>query len=381
MSERRYPTPNEEKLHALADLDGAVVVSLFVPVTAAVPDATQNPVRHARVVDRALTHWQELGADPDSIAAAKNALADFACESESPSPRVASRAASWSAEHGLHVFGLPFDTGERACVSKGAVLRPIVRAAQAGPQRYRVLVLSANQVALYEGDQNALSPVETKSLPKSLEDALGTELTESSLQYHSTDRHGGRPTFHGQGGASRERDVDLERFLRLVARGLEAEVGGAVIPLVLAADASHRPGLEQFLEQDVGLVPEQLEGNPEHLSLSALHDATWSLVSETAGDAQSSLRIARQGSKPLITQISELVENAVMGRIRRLWVPEHGSIPGRLDRASGRAVEAWGDDDLIESLVVEVLRRGGEVAVVTGHSFPDDADSLAAELR
>jgi hypothetical protein len=62
-------------------------------------------------------------------------------------------------------------------------------------------------------------------------------------------------------------------------------------------------------------------------------------------------------------------------------VPERGCLPGRIDPARGRAAEAWGDDDLIESLVAEVLRRGGTVLVLAGTDFSANSEALAAELR
>jgi hypothetical protein len=240
-----------------------------------------------------------------------------------------------------------------------------------------VLVLSANRVSLYEGDERTLHRSNTSKLPESLEDALGSKLTEPSLQLHTTGRSGAEPVYHGQGGSAEGRRVDLERFHRLVARGLEAEIGTDVLPLVLAADGRHRPGLERALGRDVGLLAKQLEGNAEHLSVSALHAAAWPIVSE-AHEVPSS---RTNGDTPFLAQVSEVVLHAVMGRIRRLRVPGSGEIPGSIDHSNARAAEGWGDDDLIEHLIVEVLRRGGSVEVMEEESFGADSEGLRAELR
>lgn len=379
MTGRRDPTPNAADLRALAERDGPVL-SLFVPVTAAVPDAAQNAVRSSRVVAAGLDRWRRLGADPNQIEHAEEALAAFAQESERPAPRVASRAAFWSADAGLRTFGLPNACAENACLATAARLREVARAAQR-PERYRVLVLSANRVALFEGDEDTLEPVAASGLPVDLEDALGGQLTEPSLQFHSGGGGGTDPIYHGQGGARRGRRVDLERFHHRVARALEDEIGEDVVPLVLAADAQHRPSLEQALSRDVGLLATTLEGNADHLTPSALHAATWPLVAPHAGDARETLEQAREGRHAIVTHLSELVSQAVMGRIRRLWVPEAGHIPGRVDPMRGSAAEAWGDDDLIDGLVAQVLRRGGDVEVIAGAGFPEDRDCFAAELR
>lgn len=380
---RSYPAPGETDLRTLAACDGPVL-SLFVPVTAAVPDATQNRVRHGRVVASTLERWRELGADPDEVARAEVELHEFARDPSSPDATVASRAAFWSAEAGCGVFGLPFPVPEQGHVATGAHLRPIARAA-GRPGRFRVLVLSANHVALHEGNETALVRVESGEVPASLEAALGSQVGDPSLQFHSGASGGERPVYHGQGGAPRERRVDLERFHRRVARALEAEVGADVVPLVLAADARHRPGLLHPLKRDVGLIEAQVEGDASHLSASELHAATWPLIADSvAGAAHEALDQAREDRRRKTTShISEIVSNAVMGRVRRLWVPESGAIPGRIDTARGRAAPAWGDDDLIDGLMIATIRRGGSVHVLVGETFPshDGEENLVAELR
>lgn len=379
MTERRYRTPQASDLHALANRGGPVL-SLFVPVTASIPDAAQNAVRHARVVRVGLARWCELRGDEGEVVKAETSLADFAGESASPAASVASRAAFWSPDAGLRSFGLGVEVDEGAYVATTARLRPILRAAER-PNHYRVLALSAKRVALFEGDEDGLEPVSVEALPASLEDALGGELTEPSLQHHSGQSSGAHPVYHGQGGAPRGRRVDLDRFHQRVARALESEIADDVVPLVLAGDAQHRTGLVRGLSRDVGLISEGLEGNADHRSMASLHAATWPLVARSGEGARQALERVREGGARLVTQLSEIVAQAVMGRIRRLWVPEAGCIPGRIDSTQGRAAEAWGDDDLIDGLVVEVLRRGGSVRVLDGTKFAANGEHLAAELR
>lgn len=379
MTKPGYPLPRSSDLRALARREGPVL-SLLVPVTAAVPDVAQNAVRHERVVKRAIARLRELSAEDAVVRRAQQELADFAAESRSPDASVAARAAFWSPDAGCQLFGLPFQEPETARVGRCAVVRPLVRALQR-PGRFRVLLLSANRVALFEGGERSLEPMDAPKLPASLEDALGAELSEQALQLHSTASGGKHPTYHGQGGASGERKVDLERFHQRVARGLEETVGNDVVPLVLAADAQHHPGLSRALHRDVGLIERMLEGNAERLSPSALHERTWPLALASTQEEQKQLE-ARDGSGAPVTRLSEIASNAAMGRIRRLWVPEGGEVPARLDEDRGAAVEAWGDDDLIESLAVQVLRRGGEVRVRLPRADAADEDvrSLSAEL-
>lgn len=371
---RRDPSPRMTDVRELARREGPML-SLLIPVTAAVPAVSQNRVRHEHVVSEALARWRELGGDPKQVARARGDLEHLTTKPEAPPNRVATRAVFWSADRGMQAFGLPFRLADTARIANCALIRPLVLAARR-PGRYRVLSLSARHVVLYEGDEYTLERVESADLPTSLEAALGSDLTNASLQFHTSGRRGA-PVYHGQGGAARAREVDLDRFHRVVARGLESEVATERLPLVLASDARHRPGLERALRRDVGLLPKQLEGNADHLSPSALHAAAWPIVADSIETCPAAWD---RGHGPM-HHLSKIVSHAVMGRIRRLWVPEFGAIPASLDRSSGRATDAWGDDDLIELLCAEVLRHQGAVEILTGATFSTKARGLEAELR
>jgi hypothetical protein len=378
MTSRRhtpYQLPGSADLFMLAGWR-APVVSLFVPVTASVPDVTQNRVRHARVVAQAISRLNELGVDPQATGIAERQLAFFSDEQTAPAPSVKTRVAFWSLD-GVRTFGLSFSEPERSLVSRSAAIRPIVRAAQR-PSHYRVLVLSVNQVALHEGDAGGLEPVHDVGLPKSLEAALGSHLTAPVLQHHSGGDRGDRAVYHGQGGATRGRQVDLRRFHQCVARALEAELAHDPVPLVLAADVSHRHGLETALRCNVGLLPEGLVGNPENLSQSGLHAATWPLVEKIGPDPESELERSR-GAGTLITGLDEVVRAEVMRRVRRLWVPAARCIPGCVDADRAPTPTAWADDDLLDDLATSVIRRGGHVFVPERQDV--DLEEPAAELR
>jgi len=379
MTGRSDPLPERDDLRALAERE-APVVSLLAPVAGAVPDPERNAVRQGRLVDAAAARMRELGLSQKIVDEACEALDPFANDRAGPRPAVKARAAFWSPDAGLTRLGLPADHGERLAVATTALLRPVASATQR-PGRYRLLALSANAVALFTGDAEGLTRVEDAGLPSSLEDALGGDLSEQALQLHATSRGRGDAVFHGQGGADRGREVDLERFHRMVARALEAQISDDGVPLVLAGDVTHRPGLEAALRHEIGLLPKGVEGNPDHLSPAALHEAAWPIVRDAAVDARDALVRAREEGGEFVSRVDEVVSHAVMGRVRRLWVPGSGRIPGRVDPASATATSAWGDDDLIEALTAYVVRRGGDVLVLDEDPSADPTGVLMAELR
>lgn len=381
MPRMKDPLPTQDDLRALAKRLPPVV-SLLVPVTASIPERSQNRVRLERAVRSGLERLRRLDLDASTLADAERDLADFVESSGSAGPSNEARAAFWSKEEGARFLGLPVSCEETVKVADTAALRPIAQAVRR-PNRYRVLVLSGKRIELLEGDARGLERRTDTDLPASLEDALGQRVEGTGLQFHSTDGRGGRAVFHGHEDASAGRENDQERLHQHVARALEdILIEQEPVPLVLAAETRHRPFLKAALRRDIGLLEKGLEGNPDHLSAAALHEQAWPLVASAVPSARSELERIRETGSELVLQVSDLMQHAVMGRIARLWAPEHGRIPGRLDLEKGAMAPARSeDDDLIDDLVAEVIRRGGEVFVLDGESLDDEMASLAAEIR
>jgi hypothetical protein len=375
--------PSTDDLRVLARGDGSPRATLFVPVEAAVPAASQNAVRMRRTIAAALARLGELGAPPERVAAARSALAPLEANDAAPAPWVRARAFCWDGE-ALHRFGLPFEEAERVSVGTSLALRPLVRAASR-QRRYRVLALSAKRVALFEGDATGLAERAAEGLPASLEDALGPEFEKERLQFHSTGAHGGRPVYHGLGGADRERSLDQERFQHVVARALVRLLGGDDVPLVLAADQVHQAAIAKELGGALRLAREGVVGNPDHLGAHALHERAWpsveALLRAEQDAAQAEFERARNRGKVTIG-FDDTFAAAVAGRVRRLWAPLATRLPGRVDRAALRPAPPWGDEDLGDELTALVLAQGGETRVVEpGAGFPPSPDAFAAELR
>ncbi|HKK52154.1 MAG TPA: hypothetical protein VKA74_11230 [Myxococcota bacterium] len=374
------PKPTPSALKDLAERRPPVV-SLFVPVTASVPGRSQNAVQAERLVQQGLEKLRALEVDESRVREAEEALAEFTDSFGSPSPSVRTRAAYWSQDDGLSIYGLSSSVDEEASVAVAPVLRPVAKEARLA-SRYRVLVLSGKRIELYVGDAEGLEKVRDTKLPSSLDDALGADRTEERLQFHSTGGQGNMPLFHGQGGASQEREVDLERLHQRVARALEDEIESEPLPLVLASDPRHRPGLRDALQRDIGLLPEGIEGSPDPLSVGDLHRMGWPIVARHRPRPREELdRVRDREDGRLVSQVSDLVHYAVMGMIGHLWVPERGRIEGRLDLDTASVAPAQGDDDLIEHLIACVIRRGGEVGVLEGEALESERPSLFARVR
>jgi len=354
-------------------------ISVYLPVTPP-PDAAQNEVLRRQVVDAAAKRLTALGVNPlDSArslerleaslrelahqAPARGTLVGFA---SGPEVRCVSLAAA-----------LPLSVSVRRCL----VLRPLLWALQIeGP--YRVLTVSTKQVALFEGDARGVRRAEQGALPKSLEDALGSEKTEKQLRVRGTGPAGHVPVYYTHHNASQERKIDLQRFHHAIAAAINARVAKDVAPLVLVADTTHQSGLRAELRVPA-LIEAPVTASPDNWTDAQVHAQAWPQVERArlalCSAEPGSWERARNTGKG-IDLLDDIATAAVAGRIRRLWLEGERALPGRVDLGTGRLSSGAPDDDILESLAEIVICHDGEVGIVTGSVLPSKSGA-AAELR
>src|SRR5690606_10562355 len=92
--------------------------------------------------------------------------------------------------------------------------KPLRRLLQSA-DRYQLLGLSRHEIKLFEGNRDALGPVElTSDVTQKITDARGNDLTEPNQSVASYGSSGGvgKPTHHGLGGNETVVDIDADRF-------------------------------------------------------------------------------------------------------------------------------------------------------------------------
>jgi hypothetical protein len=284
-------------------------------------------------------------------------------------------------ERGLRAVGLHTDTPWAVSVASSFALRPLLGALHRSA-RYRVLAISVNRVAHYEGDADGLREVPLPGVPASLPDALGEELTGKELRMRGTQRGGSAPAFYSHGSGKEERKLDLVRFHEALARALAGALGDSALPIVLAATDEHQSGLRATAKLGA-LLDDGLAGNFDHATPAELAARSAPLVERWLArrieEGAGGWERARNRGKAL-DLLDDVGAAALAGRVSRLWVDATRAVPGRLDPTTGHVVPGRGDDDALDALCEAVLVRGGEVVPVDAASLPSPTGA-AAELR
>jgi hypothetical protein len=281
-------------------------------------------------------------------------------------------------------YRLPIPVPERAVVADTFHTKPLLRFLHSN-QRYLVLAVSQKSVALYQGSPFGAGIVGLLGLPQGLRDALGAPDYDRTFSARSV----GTPGFvsHGRGPGKERKKEALLQYFRVLDRALRDYLMEERVPLLLAAVSYYHPIYRQANTYP-WLLGEGLEGSFERATPEQVHAAAWPTVSRLfVSRVQAWVeRFHQQMGRGLASDRLEEIARAVLaGRVRCLLVAEGMTIWGTLDRSSGGIVvhdrqTGPDDDDLLDDVGEEALKRGAEVFVVPAQELPT-AGPLAAVYR
>jgi hypothetical protein len=289
----------------------------------------------------------------------------------------------------FQIFDLQQAVPELLVVANSFHLKPLLRLLQSA-DRYQILCLDRHEARLYEGNRDALDPIELMDFPSTITEALGNELTEpheTVASYGLGAGKDGKEMHHGHGAKKDEVDIDRDRFFRVIDRAvLEHYSRPSGLPLILAALAEYQAPFRE-ISHNPHLLHDGIVGNPNALGLDQLRAEAWRTVEPFNLQRLAKLiedhQIARSrnlGSDDL----AQVAQATMAGRVATLLVEADREIPGRIDAATGNI--ELGDiaspevGDILNDLAESVLQRKGAVVVVPVESMPS-ATGVAATYR
>jgi hypothetical protein len=373
------PTLGPKYLRTLLQAQEAPCVSIYLPTHRTYPENEQDPIRYKNLVKEAeeslakayaQRHTEELRQKLQQLAG--NAL--FWRHTLDGTVVLAS-------PQRFDVFTLPRRMPERAVVADSFHVKPLLRHVQSA-DRFRVLALSRDRAALFEGNRYKLDPLTGNGFPVTLTEVLGSELTEPHRDRHSASASH-QAISHGSGSRKDEIDLDTQRFFRAVADRLPSNG----IPIVLAALAEHHTPFRNACHRNHDVLAEGIVADPFHLSNEELLARAWNVVEplylrrleklrEDFGTAYS------RGAGA--ADLADAAHAAVAARIGVLLIDADKVVPGVIDPVSGEFREGnLSDpkvDDALDDLAEMVLRTGGDVVVVPHERMPTTT-GLAAIYR
>jgi hypothetical protein len=284
----------------------------------------------------------------------------------------------------FEIFELQRPVQELQVVANNFYTKPLVRILQSA-DRYQVLCLSRSEARLYEGNRDALDPVELSDMPSTMVEVLGDELTAPRVAVRSAPGPGS--VYFGSGQRAEEVDLDRDRFFRAIdASILMRHSRPSGLPLILAALTEHQAPF-RAVSRNPFLLADGIQTNPDASDPDQLRMLAWQTLEPAYQQRMSRLletyrsEETRQRASDHLIQVAEAT---AAGRVETLLVEADRQIPGRFDEISGRI--AAGDfshpevGDVLNDLAEAVQRMKGEVVVLPAERMPS-LTGVAATFR
>ena len=378
-----------DRLEALARERGEGLVTLHLPTHRFGPQTQGGPIRLKNLIAEAANRCLERGCEATVTQATLEPARELLQDADFWQHQGGGLSLLLS-ERRSRLFRLPTTVEELAYVGDRYCVRPLLPAVTTS-QLFFVLALSQKSVRLVVCTRTGAREVDLEDIPQSLEDVVGYDWEQRSLQFHtSAPRTGGgaRPAvFHGQGGGSEESKDEVERFLRRVDDGLGRLLQGHSAPLVVAAVDFLIPIFHRVSRYGQ-IVEGGVEGNPEHTSLEELHARALELATPVLDRLQHE-RLERleelTGTDRVVSGIDDVLRAALDARVETLFLRSRSTAWGRFDDASREVVtheqRRSGDDDLYDLALGYALASGADTfAIDEGLGRSGDV-SIAALLR
>lgn len=256
-----------------------------------------------------------------------------------------------------------------------------------GDGQFFVLALSLNQIRLFEGTRDHVAEIAIEDLvPQTLQDTVGHDYEQRSLQFRTGQSGPGQSVFHGQGRGKDYKKEEIVKHLREVDRNLNKVLRNYDAPLVIAC-VDYIFALYKTANTYNNLYPKNISGNPDEAHMENLHQDAWVLLKdEFEKHRKEALRqyefLSSKGRTASI--IDDVVAAAEEGRIETAFLKKDQSLWGRVDKESGKVIvdrEKSPDNHcLLDRVAKETFLQGGKVYIQDPEEMPVDT-LAAASLR
>ena len=363
--------PSRGQISRLLEHRGPASVSIYVPTDPA-SNGQAEQIELGNLAAEAGRQLARAGTAKADVNAVAELLATLVDENEFWRLQARSVAVFVTPER-LSTYRLPNHLQPLVEVSDRFHVKPLLRAVTF-PQVALVLALAQGSVRVIEVTAD-LRP-DTVNVPD-LPSDVATSVGKASIGDRS-------PSGRLQGSEGQK--VRLRQYARKVDQALRPLLGGADVPLILAA-TEPLDSIYRSVSTYPHLAPTSIPGNPERASDSELAAAARGVIDELNA---ASLRTVhdlyrvREAESRTAADLAVIGRAATNGAIDTLLVDIDETVPGTIDEQTGALELGDAGDAATYGVLDEVARRvwqtGGTVLAVRRDDIPGHA-AAAAILR
>jgi protein required for attachment to host cells len=376
---------HKNDLAELAHSTGFPRISIYIPTHKVYPETEQDPIRLSNALREAEKQLIEAGVRSidDLLSSARQRI------NEQMFWRYQDQGLAVFIEEGkTRWLKLPAEVAELTIVADRFHVLPLVNIF-ADRGQFHVLAVTRHRLRFFDGGERELKEVDVENLPSSLDEVKERTNFQANVGFHTRDRGNkigseAAPKYHALGESPEDyEDVELEHFVREVAKAVDNYLAERAAPLVLAA----RPRVLGRLRQQLRyrhVAHADIQRDPASMTTDQLQAEAWSiagpLLRQDRDEVRDRLRARLDGAQiPGSENLQELMLATDEGRVATLLLSRDATIWGSYDQDSRKVTvaETPGPDneDLLNLLTVKTLMQGGNVI-----SLPEDLRTVVGPV-
>lgn len=282
---------------------------------------------------------------------------------------------------------LPINFQEFNYVANGFYLKPMLPMF-AGDGTFYVMALELENIKLYENTRHSITEVIIEdAIPARLEERVGYDYEQKSLQYKSQADAQGRAMYHGHAEADRHRKNELARYFKAVDKGLMTVIKDKNVPMLIASQEF----LFSIYKEENSykhLLDEPITCNLSETDKFLLHEMAWEKM-EPIFDLERKEKIGLfkqyEGTGRTSSEIESIIPAALDGKIDTLFVRNKVDVMG-LYNPQKRSVRL--DEkplpssvSLLNMAVVKSFLNGAKVYLLEKDEMPNPYSEVNALFR
>ena len=383
------PILKKEQFEKLAQFNTNPCVSIFIPTDRAGKDVLNEKgrINLKSQWKKAVEILKKRGFEQEKIDAIGKPLEDLLTADNNFWRHQSDGLAIFAADGFFEKFTLPVTFEAFVYVSDHFYLKPLVPMFN-GDGRFYLLAVQLDRVQLYEATRYTIGEVEVSDLtPDRLEDRVGYDYEEKSMQHQTQNSAIGSTTFQGHGAAQRDQKNEILRFFRAVDKGLQTVLLNERVPLVVACQDSYFPIYKDANTYN-HLYEKPVKGNPsDHDNMFSLHAAAIEVLEPHFSAEREEKMKEYQELNPSRTSsaVSEIIPAIYEGKVDTLFVQNREDIWGNYNE-NMTDVDVHDSPDqtnisLLNLAAVKVLEQGGKVFLVEDEFMPEKSSKMNAVFR
>lgn len=288
----------------------------------------------------------------------------------------------------IYFYHLGISVTDRVYIGDSPYILPVAANAQYTLD-YHLLVLNRESIRLFEGHGEKLQEEdlsEYDEAPVDLETALGTEKEGGNLNFGAYSTGAGQTgtghAFHGHQETSQEKDIDRERYFRMVDDFVFDHFSNKLHYPLIVYSVEDNQAVFKDISHNKYLSDVMITGSAAGMNTSDIQKQVAETINKLNDKEREDLlnRLNEASPENRIENIpDDLTAASLQGRIDNLFLQKDYEIPGSIND-EGLYDENDERNNFVDVLVQNVLNSKGNVYIFEHEDMPE-ATPIAATLR